>query len=170
MKIGFLGGTFDPIHFGHIQIALEMLENQGLDEIWFCPAFQSPFKGSGGISPEHRKKMVELGIDGIKGLRLIDLELKRQGPSYTVDTMRELKSLHPNNEVFLILGEDAKRDFSQWKEAQALGEMAPVLVGKRGKLDISSTEVRQRLKEGKFCGHLVPSKVLDYIHQYHLYY
>lgn len=193
-KFGFFGGTFDPIHFGHLNLAVNMLEKMGLDEVLFCPANFSPTKRDNlpSANKHARKEMVELAIKGIPHFSLIDLELKREGPSYTIDTIRELQSAHPNTEFYLIIGEDMLPSLPRWKEVEALLRLAPPLIGtrtcdilpelpqsihavvKRGEIDmnsmdISSTELRLRLIQKKYCGHLVPSKVLDYIHAHQLY-
>lgn len=192
-KIGFFGGTFDPIHFGHINLALYMLETQGLDEIFVCPARFSPHKEDElPVAKEHRREMVRLAIEPLSRFKLIDLELDRAGPSYTIDTLRMLKTLFKNYEFRLILGEDVLHGLSRWKDVEEVLSLAPPLVGARPSqvsilnssiknlisegvvpapiMEISSTDIRQRLKKGLFCGHLLPSKVLDYIYQNHVYY
>jgi nicotinate-nucleotide adenylyltransferase len=198
-KIGFFGGTFDPIHFGHLNLALSMLEIQGLDEVLFCPAGLSPHKldEKPSIAKEHRKKCIEIAIEPIKKFKLLDNELQKIGPSYTIDTIRELLSgSHKNDEIRLILGEDILGKLSLWKDIELLLSIAPPLIGSRQSkvknsidslspsliktvnegmvsipmLEISSTTIRQRLRERKYCGFLVPSKVLDYIYEHHLYY
>lgn len=193
-KIGFFGGTFDPIHFGHLNLAINLLEKQKLDEILFSPANFSPEKTINPplASGEDRKEMTRLAIEEIDSCRLIDLELKREGPSYTIDTICHLKEMHPNWELHLILGEDVLPGLPNWKDILVLLELAPPLVGTRpfdklihlppkllafidrGRVDtpmmeISSTELRERLLQKKYCGHLIPAKVLDYIHQHGLY-
>ncbi|NGX45445.1 MAG: Nicotinate-nucleotide adenylyltransferase [Chlamydiae bacterium] len=186
--IGFLGGTFDPIHFGHLNLALEIAERKGLDKVLFCPAKISPFKqdAPASVSTDHRLKMVEMAIAPIKGFELSDIELKREGPSYTIDTIRTLQEENPGAEYHLILGGDVATTLLQWKEAAALLKLAPPYIGKRpgsevsipglevGEVtipgfDISSTALRERLKAGLYCGHLIPQPVLDYICSHRLY-
>ena len=194
-KIGFFGGTFDPVHFGHLSLVLHMLETQGLDEIFICPARFSPHKDEESpVSPTHRWKMLELAFQPLKGFKLLDLEIKREGPSYTIDTIRELKKEYPSSEFNLILAEDILAGLTRWKEVEILLKMAPPLIGTRlcdvkdlkfpetlkqiiekgavpsPAMEISSTDIRQRLRQGKYCGHLVPLKVLDYIASNHVYY
>lgn len=199
-RIGFFGGTFDPIHFGHLHLALCLMEVHSLEEIFFCPAHFSPHKSpfSSLASKEQRLEMVQLAIEPIKKFTALDWEISREGPSYTIDTVRMLLTHAANRgekiAPYLILGEDALVDFSQWKEVEELVSLAPPLVGTRGVnsffpsnldpslrealekgktkipiMEISSTEIRQRLHQGKYCGYLVPAKVLDYIHRYQLY-
>jgi nicotinate-nucleotide adenylyltransferase len=188
-KLGLFGGTFDPIHFGHLNLALELLEKEGLDEVLFCPARTSPFKKTHPplASPEDRLAMVKLAIEGISAFRLSTLELARSGPSYTIDTLRALRA--PDVQLYLLLSSDALEDFHLWKEADEILELSRPLIGARTgflspqkipealqkgiistrALDISSTEVRDRLKKRLYCGHLLPAKVLDYIQKHHLY-
>lgn len=169
IKIGFFGGTFDPIHFGHIELAIWALETQGLDEVLFCPTSLSPFKADHlpHASAHHRLAMVKLAIESIPKMRVSDYEIGNQGPSYTVDTIRHLLKVNPAN-YHLILGEDALKGIGKWKEPDELLSLAPPLVGARA-LKISSTAVRERLKKRLYCGHLVPEKVLAYIYDNKLY-
>jgi nicotinate-nucleotide adenylyltransferase len=193
-KIGFFGGTFDPPHFGHLHLAIEMMEIHRLDEVWFCPAFRSPHKAHQECAaPQHRIAMVEKAISGVPAFKLQDCEAKQAGVSYTIDTLKKLATPHA---IFhLILGEDSLEGFSSWKEAEALLALAPPLIGSRidrfehliknlhpslrhsvikgftsiPLVEISSTLIRRRLIDKKYCGHLLPGKVLDYIHQNQLY-
>lgn len=193
-KIGFFGGTFDPIHFGHINLALHMLETQALDEIFICPASLSPHKEhTAPVSKEHRFEMVKLAIEPLTSkFTLIDWELNRPGPSYTINTIHALMQEFKHDTFRLIIGQDVLAGLSLWKDVEELLELAPPLVGARPSqltvldpfvkkvvekrlistsiMEISSTEIRQRLRQGLFCGHLVPAKVLDYIYANHLYY
>lgn len=178
--IGFFGGTFDPIHFGHLNLALRLREKAGLKEVWFCPAYVSPFKTSvKSASPEDRYEMVKLAIEGIEGFKVLDTEIKKKAPSYTIDTLRELIS--ETNETFrLIIGSDQEADFMKWKEAEALKILAPPLMGERAGspsssalplplFDISATEIRERVKEGLYVGHQIPQAVQNYILKNKLY-
>lgn len=188
--IGIFGGSFDPIHFGHINLAVQLQENHNLDEVLFCPAFCSPFKTSSPpiANPQHRLAMLHLALDEIPHFRISSIELDRGGPSFTIDTLRTLHS--ENIKLRLILSEDAIARFDQWKEAQDLVRLAPPLIGTRREapqirgpladvlkrgfsptkiMEISSTEIRDRLQKKLYCGHLVPAKVLDYIKLHNLY-
>lgn len=190
---GIYGGTFDPIHFGHISLALEMMEKKGLDEVWFIPANTNPFKSNAlSTSNEHRLNMLKLAIEDIPNFFINEIELQREGPSYTIETLRALKSqegTNHQNHYFLIIGEDAAEDFSKWRNPEEIISLATILVGGRissttfkdkngvsniqkaldnGRtptriLEISSTEIRDRVSKGLYCGHLLPRKVLDYI-------
>lgn len=193
-KIGFFGGTFDPIHLGHLNLAINLYEKMGLDQILFSPANISPEKTIAPplASNAHRKAMTQIAIEGIEGFSLLDMELEREGPSYTIDTIRCLMQEHPDCSFHLILGEDVLPGLPNWKDVALLLKLAPPLVGARpfdkpfplpaeilpfidqGRVDtplmeISSTGLRERLLQKKYCGHLLPAKVLDYIHAHGLY-
>lgn len=178
-KIGLYGGTFDPIHIGHLNFAVEMKEKLGLDEVWLIPALINPFKQNAPpIEASHRLNMCRLSIKGISFLKVNNIELKRKPPSFTVDTLRELTGKYHSVQFYLLLGEDTYVNFSKWKESEEITRLATLAVGacngdsKRTKIrriDISSTEVRERLKKNLCIRHLVPSKVVDYISKNQLY-
>lgn len=188
MKVGILGGSFDPVHFGHLNLALCLLESCGLDEVYFIPAKVSPFKENAAprVSSAHRQEMLKLATSPIKEFRVIDWELNDTGPSYTINTVRKL-SQDTSLELYLLLGDDHLASFHRWKEADELVKLAPLLIGARDSraqpmqnapvhqrvkipiLDISSTLIRERLSQKKYCGHLVPASVLDYIREHRLY-
>ena len=170
LRIALFGGSFDPIHLGHLQLAMQLFKEHGLDELFFCPAAQSPFKEKPIASGEHRKRMVELAIEGIPGFYILLAELSRGGISYTIDTLRLLRKRHPNAELFLILSEESFKEFPQWKDYEEILTLAKPLVGPRQEVGgISSTEIRSLLKKGIDCSFLIPRKTLDYIHSHHLY-
>ncbi len=190
-RVGLFGGSFDPIHFGHLNLALSILEIKKLDQILFCPAHTSPLKSGEPprASKEDRLKMVEAAIEGIEQFSLLDYELNRPPPSYTIDTVRFLQN--SESELHLILGQDSLAHLSKWKEIDQLLRMAPPFIGSRaGELpvlppafspiieaglvtiplmQISSTDIRARLRQGLFCGHLLPAQVLKFINQKKLY-
>ncbi len=196
MRVGFLGGTFDPIHFGHIHIAIALAEAHSLDQVLFCPARLSPDKqGQPPLaSPQQRKKMIELVMQELPQCSLFDWELHREGPSYTIETLRHWKKDH-KEPIFLLLGSDVLPSLPHWREIDALLDLAPPLIGSRSieevfrvqelmpkfkekivaghttipVLEISSTLVRRRLFERKYCGHLVPASVLEFIFKNRLY-
>lgn len=194
-RVGVLGGSFDPVHFGHLHLAIALFEGHGLDEVWWIPVQKSPLKSSPIASSSHRAKMVRLAIEEIPSFKLLEIELVREGPSFTVDTLRQLKAEHSDIQFHLLLGDDVLSHFDRWKEPCEIVELAPPLIGARQSaafpapssldkkliealrlgwtpvplVEISATDVRRRLREGLFCGHLVPAKVLDYIHSYRLY-
>jgi nicotinate-nucleotide adenylyltransferase len=156
------------------------MEECSLDEVLFVPASLSPFKEAAPpkASAQHRKEMLKLAIAPIKQFRILDWELQKDGPAFTIDTVRKLAK-DPALELHLILGEDHLASLHRWKEADELLRLAPPLIGTRGKsegktinipsFDISSTQVRARLSQKKYCGHLVPAAVLEYINKNKLY-
>jgi nicotinate-nucleotide adenylyltransferase len=121
MKIGFLGGSFDPVHLGHLAIAQDALEGAGLDRVDFIPAAVSPLKGRElTATAAQRLEMVRLAIAGDARFGVLDLELRRGGTSYTVDTVRELRALFPGAELFWVIGADQLARLAEWKE---IGEL-----------------------------------------------
>jgi nicotinate-nucleotide adenylyltransferase len=190
-KVGLLGGTFDPIHFGHLNLAISLLEQHGLNQVLFCPAAISPFKKDMPplASKKDRSEMIRLSLAPYPFFELLDLELVREGPSYTIDTVQTLISTNPGTEFYLLTGEDTLEYFQLWKQWEELVALAPPLIGSRkGSLpsshlppifqagltqiptfEISSTVIRERLFQKKNCNHLIPALALDYIERNRLY-
>ncbi|MCP5469379.1 MAG: nicotinate-nicotinamide nucleotide adenylyltransferase [Chlamydiales bacterium] len=169
MKIGLFGGTFNPIHFGHINLVITLMEKNALDCVWWIPALTSPFKQDEHTAlPHHRLEMVKLAVKGIPNCEVLPLEIHRPAPSYTVDTIEAL--FDGQNEFFLLLADDAYARFDEWKNHEVIRERVEILVGSRKGMEISGTQIRERLKKGLYCGHLVPANVLDYIHEHQLYF
>ncbi len=196
-KIGIYGGSFNPVHFGHLNLALEMLEKRNLSKIYFCPTNISPFKlNSTSVAPHHRLKMLELALEGIPEFSILENELCRPGPSYSVDTIEELlkNEIHSDSHYYLIIGEDSLARFHQWYRVKDIIQLTTLIVGVRSSskpntcedaeikaailtgltptktFDISSSEIRERIRRGKYCSHLLPLKVLDYIYANRLYF
>lgn len=185
--IGLLGGSFDPIHHGHLIGGRRLLEALGLESIRFLPAREQPFKrGRHGAPAADRARMVELAIAEEPGFALERCELERPGPSYTVDTLRHLRETEPDSAFTLLLGSDAARELDDWHEASALPELARIVVfGRPGSrppasslvasvleipaIGISSTEIRERVRQGRSIRYLVPRAVADYIEAERLY-
>lgn len=176
-KVALFGGTFDPIHFGHINLAIEMLEKRQLDKVLFCPAYQNPLKEK-SLTPEyHRLEMLRLAIAGIPQFEILDWELKQGGLSYTVATLEHLSFRY--DDLYLILGGDSLANFSQWKNWEKIEQYAKVLSAPRQAeasgsnhfrvIEVSSTELRDRIRKGLYCEHLMPKIVLDYILAHKLY-
>lgn len=196
-KIGIYGGTFDPFHLGHLNLAIEIMEKRNLDEVWFCPVWISPHKlHQQPLAVEHRLEMLRLALSDLPYFRLIDIEAKREGPSFTINTLKELKEKEPDKQFCLIMGDDAIPSFFRWHQPEIIVKLVPIFIGSRGMselqlnsltgdpeiieaikqgitpthiMDISGTEIRRRLAAGLYCGHLLPSKVMDYISKHHLY-
>lgn len=185
MHIGVFGGSFDPVHHGHLIVAAEALRALALDELRFVPAREQPFKGGqGAAAPEHRLAMLERAVAGEPGFVVDPQECRRPGPSYTVDTLRALRSAQPGTSLSLLIGSDAARDFPQWREADAVRALARVVVLSRpgaeppagiGRvltvpaIDISASAIRQRIRAGQSIRYLVPDAVAAYIAEHRLY-
>lgn len=198
MKIGLIGGTFDPAHKGHIAVAEEVHARLELDEVIFIPAAQTPLKEDYCTSAaEHRAEMVRLAIAGYPNFRLSTIEMNRPGPSYTVDTVSELRDLiGVDTEIFFIMGCDGLASFHLWKEPERLIQMCRlvavprpgcavpdldtlekkvpglsrnVIILDEPNVDISATDIRQRVAQGLSISYLVPGPVEEYIKKHGLY-
>lgn len=185
--IGLLGGSFDPIHHGHLLVAQAVLEALDLEELRFVPARSQPFKGGRHSAPaETRARMVAVAIAGEPRFRLERAELDRPGPSYTVDTLRALRVAEPDREFALLVGADAARDLPAWREADALPALATIVVFARPGaempelpwpvrrltvpgVDISATEIRRRVAAGHPIRYWVPEAVAECIASDRLY-
>ncbi len=188
MRIGILGGSFNPIHFGHLLMAQSALESLKLDQVLFVPAHCSPFKKRGDLpADDKRLSMVKEAIKGNKGFAVYDGEIRRGGVSYTVDTLRELKLKYPKAQFFLLMGADSLRSFKGWKEPKEILNLAKLVVLNRPgfdkdypkgykfikvdmpAVDISSTDMRNRLKNKKSIWYLTSKSVIRYIVEHKLY-
>jgi nicotinate-nucleotide adenylyltransferase len=185
--IGLLGGSFDPVHHGHLIVGQVARETLGLDELQFVPARQQPFKtGRHGASAEHRAAMLELALAGCAAMRVERAELGRTGPSYTVDTLRQLREREPGLTLTLLLGADAAAELGAWHRASEIPELARVVVFARPgsavpdspliagsievpAIEISATEIRRRVVEGRSIRYWVPDPVAEYISRQRLY-
>jgi nicotinate-nucleotide adenylyltransferase len=133
MRIGIFGGSFDPVHYGHLLLAECCREQTQLDKIWFMPTAVSPFKlQSPPAEGKHRLEMLKLGIAGYAPFEICTLEIDRGGVSYTVETLDYLKQQHPTHEFFLMMGADTLHDFAAWKNPARICELATPLVMQRG--------------------------------------
>lgn len=129
MRVGIFGGTFDPVHLGHLILAEQAREQGKLDEVWFVPAPWPPQKDSQAITRfDARQEMLSLAIAGHPAFRIDDLEKERTGPSYTVDTLEELHRRHPEHTFFLLIGGDALVDLPGWRDPQGIVARAGLLV------------------------------------------
>jgi nicotinate-nucleotide adenylyltransferase len=185
--VGLFGGSFDPIHHGHLLVAQAVVEALGLEALRFVPAREQPFKiGRHSALPEQRARMVSLAIQGEPRFALERIEIDRPGPSYTVETLRELKRREPTRTFALLVGADAARELPQWREAEALPGLARITVLARPgapfpelpwpveqvrtpAIDISATEVRRRVAEGRSIRYWVPDAVAEMIRAEGLY-
>jgi nicotinate-nucleotide adenylyltransferase len=180
--IGVFGGSFDPVHIGHLAIANEALDELGLERVYFVPARRSPLKQDGPIAgADDRLAMLTAAIVGEPRFRVSPAELDRTAPSFTVDT---LESLRGEGDLFLILGSDAYADFERWREPARIRELATIVLAARPGapnapagvrmldsplMDISSRELRARAARGRSLRYLVPEAVLRYIEEHRLY-
>jgi len=189
-ETGFFGGTFDPVHLGHLNLAIEIFEKMNLEKIIFCPTTLSPFKKEKKpvASALDRFEMIKLAINKLDNFEVTDLEIEKKDISYTIDTLKELKA----NNLRLIITEDALDTFHLWKDYKTILRMAPLIVGARKRViseyknkninlktknfiktsifEISSTEIRERLKKRKYVSHLLLKEVVDYIYDKKLYF
>ena len=187
MRIGILGGTFNPMHIGHLILAEEAREKLGLDKIIFVPTALPPHKEDLNIAPAaDRLKMIKLAIEGNKYFAVSDIEIKRQGRSYTIDTLSELKRKYSRDELYFIIGSDLLKYLNEWKDLTQIIKMVKFLVATRPgypleqipnyiqtlairAVDVSGFEVRQCVRENKSFRYLVPDKVFGYINKRGLY-
>ena len=200
MRIGVFGGTFDPIHWGHLILAEQCREQRRLDKVLFVPAGEPPHKSPEQITPgKLRREMVELAIAGNPAFEASDVELARSGPSYTADTLTELRSKYPGDELFLLIGSDSLTELAEWREPAKIAELATLVVvirpgaplvdvrglegvltaeqlGRLGEnvvemplVGISATDLRRRVFAGKSIRYLVPRAVEMFVQTHGLY-
>lgn len=196
MRIGILGGTFNPPHIGHLICAQEAHRELALDQVWFVPAAIPPHKAiDDEPGPDHRLELCGLAIAGDERFVACDLELRRGGPSYMVDTLDLLSTDAPTNELVLILGGDIAAGLPQWREPERVLELATVAIAQRRgtpreavqraldelrggdrarffempPIAISSTMMRRRVRAGQPIRYFVPDGVADHIETHGLY-
>ncbi len=169
-KIGILGGSFNPIHVGHLMMAQGALDALSLDEVVFMPAHCSPHKRDEDLaSSEHRLSMVRLAIAGNKRFSLSDMEIKRGGKSYTIETIRSFKKQHPQSRLFFIIGEDNVPGLKTWQGIDEILRTASFIVINRSWFDVSSSLIRQHIKRKKSIRYLTSDAVVNYILRKKLY-
>ena len=185
--VGLFGGSFDPVHHGHLIVGRVAAEILGLDALRFVPAREQPFKrGQHGAGPEHRAAMLDLAVSGADGFGVERAELERPGPSYTVDTLRALHQREPGLRLTLLLGADAAAELEAWHQAEQIPALATVVVFARAGvpvptsrliarsvevpgIEISATEIRRRVREGRSIRYWVPDPVAEYVTRQRLY-
>ncbi|MBQ3334149.1 MAG: nicotinate-nucleotide adenylyltransferase [Eubacteriaceae bacterium] len=197
-KIGIMGGSFNPIHIGHLHLAESARIEFGLDLVIFVPTGDNPFKHKNdGIDREHRYRMVELAIASNPYFAATRIEIERYGNSYTIDTVRDLKSRLPEDDLFLITGADIVFELPKWREAEELMQSVAFISAYRpgypkrkfdrqiktlqkkygariykllsSEMDVASTDIRKRLSNNQSIRYLIPENVEAYIRENHLY-
>lgn len=185
--VGLFGGSFDPVHHGHLIVARAAQEQLGLDELWFLPAGEQPFKaGRHAASALDRAEMLRRALAGEPGMRVETCEVEREGRSYTVDTLRTLAAREPGRSFILLLGADAAADLPRWHEAAEVQRRARVAILTRPghairdvvpgavvvpvpALEISATQLRERVAAGRSIRYFVPDAVATYVAERGLY-
>lgn len=197
-KIGIMGGTFNPIHYGHLLLAEQAREELGLHKVLFVPSGNPYMKDQNTIlGGKIRCDMVKLAMEGHPDFYLSTMEIEREGPTYTCDTLKELKEKNPENTYYLILGADSLLTLENWKKSEVIFQNAVIAAAVRGTgneekiraisawltkkyqaeihilparfWDISSSEIRERLENGKSVRYMLPESVRSYIFDNHLY-
>lgn len=188
MRIGIIGGTFDPVHNGHVYLAEKAYQNLQLDSVLFMPAFIPPHKqGQVTASVEDRLAMLRLSLSDLPYVEISDFEIKQAKVMYTVDTLREMRKMYsPNTELFFIVGSDFVYEYQTWKNPDELLRLATFAVAVRPGFsfnvlppstvllegdfpEISSSEIRNRLIEHSDCAGYLPTAVNDYIQTRRIY-
>jgi nicotinate-nucleotide adenylyltransferase len=188
IRLGVMGGTFDPIHYGHLVAASEAASAFELDKVLFVPTGE-PWQKQTITDAEHRLAMTKLAIAGNSLFEISTVDVRRAGPTYTIDTLRDIHESNPEADVFFITGADSIAQIDSWKDSSQIWPLAHFVgVTRPGHslevpksaagevslleipaLAISSTDIRARVESGKPIDYLLPNSVIDYIHANHLY-
>jgi nicotinate-nucleotide adenylyltransferase len=198
MRLGLFGGTFDPVHLGHLLMAEQCREQCALDQLWFVPAAVPPHKQGREITPgKARAEMLEVAIAGCRDFAVSRMELDRGGTTFTVDTLQHLHDEDPSCELFFLLGADSLADLPTWREPARIAQLATIVAVNRGDrplpesatlktmlgeeialrvqlvtmpgIDLSASDTRRRVREGRSIRFMVPRAVEVYIHEHQLY-
>ncbi|MEK3788294.1 nicotinate-nucleotide adenylyltransferase [Paenibacillus sp. FSL K6-1230] len=192
MKVGIMGGTFDPIHIGHMLAAEAARDGYALDQIWFMPSHIPPHKRAAGATGEQRLAMTREAVACNSAFEVLDLEIRRGGVSYTIDTIRALQELHPDKDFYFIIGADMVNYLAAWEQIEELAsritfiglrrpgfelalDLLPpflhnkVLLADMPVVDISSTDIRERLATGHSVRYMIPESVHEYIRKGRMY-
>lgn len=191
-KIGIMGGTFNPIHVGHLILAERAKEENQLDEIWLIPTGCSYMKKNTGVLPgEARYKMVSLAVENQNWMKCLDIEIKRSGDTYSYETLEQLNKMYPDYEFYFIFGADCLFTIENWKYPERIFDSSKIIAAVRNdasveemeqkkkdleekysaeirllmfpRLEISSTELRERIRKGKSVNYMIPDNVISYI-------
>ena len=198
IRLGIYGGSFDPVHLGHLLLAETCREECSLDRVLFLPCGQSPHKPNGAIASGHqRAEMLQFAVAGDPRFGVCRIELERSGPSFTVETLRQLRAEQPDSELFFLMGADSLADLPLWREPHTILELATIVVVNRGQrpppdlatlearlgpivrdrvrfvtmpaVELSATEIRERVRSGRSLRFRVPRAVEEYIRQHGIY-
>jgi nicotinate-nucleotide adenylyltransferase len=193
MRLGLFGGTFDPIHLGHLVLAEQCREACGLDEVWFVVAGSPPHKPGGRTAVAHRLEMARIATAGHPAFAVSEVEATRPGPHYSVETLRDVRRDRPGDDLFFLIGADSLADLPHWREPGQIARLATVVVVNRPGIDpdgpdpdfgpearpilrvtippigIASHDLRRRRSEGRSLRYLVPRGVEAYIDAQGLY-
>lgn len=192
MKVGIMGGTFDPLHIGHMMAAEAARESYGLEEVWFMPSHIPPHKHEAYVSGADRLAMVEETVKGHEAFRTLDWEVSSDGVSYTIDTIRKLQAEYPQLDFYFIIGADMVQYLPKWQGIEELAQRitfigverpgtqldlealphaiaAKVLLADMPLVEISSTKLRERAAAGRSIRYMVPDAVYDYVQRSGLY-
>ncbi len=198
MRLGLFGGTFDPVHIGHLLLAEQCREQCALDQVWFVPSGRPPHKNQDKLtSVKSRLDMLELATAGFGAFVVSHLELEREGPTYTVDTLQQLQDEDASRELFFMIGTDSLADLPNWHNPSRIAQLATIVVADRGNqtipdlhsfgpqleadllskiqfvtmpgIDLSATDIRRRICEGKSIRFMVNRAVEVYIAEHQLY-
>lgn len=199
MRIGIFGGTFDPVHMGHLILAEQCRDQAGLDEVWFLPSYHPPHKAAAAVTRfEHRCDMLELAVAGHPAFRIERIEKELPPPSYTAETLAELRRRHPGADFALLMGSDGLPDLPGWYEPRRVVELASLVVVPRPgvmlwtadrlakaldlpteavrlryvacpMIEIASRELRRAVADGMSVRYLVPRAVEEYLRDRKLY-
>src|SRR5689334_1297921 len=195
MRLGLYGGTFDPIHLGHLILAEQCREACGLDRVWLIVAGSPPHKPGGRTPVGHRLEMVRIAIAGHSAFAASDIEAKRPGPHYSVETLEAIRRDHPDDELFFLIGADSLADLPTWREPERIARLATIVVVNRPGIEevdperlpdfgpgsfplawvsippvgIASSDLRRRRAEGRSIRYMVPRGVEAYIEAHGLY-
>jgi nicotinate-nucleotide adenylyltransferase len=195
MRLGLFGGTFDPIHLGHLILAEQCRESCGLDRVWLIVAGSPPHKPGGRTAVGHRLEMARIAVAGHPAFAVSDIEATRPGPHYSVETLESIRRDHPGDELFFLIGADSLADLPSWREPVRIAQLATIVVVNRPGLEevdparlpdfgpgshplawvsippvgIASSDLRRRLAEGRSIRYMVPRGVEAYIDAHGLY-
>lgn len=188
MNIGLYFGSFNPVHIGHLIIGKHIIQNTNINQIWFVVSPQNPFKNPAGLlNEQHRLSLVKTAIEGEKDLKASNIEFKLPKPSYTIDTLTYLSEKYPQHKFSLVMGSDGFQNLHKWKNYRAITGNYPIYIYKRPGfeisnqigaeitivdaplLEISSTHIRNLIRQGKSIRYLVTDGVMEEIerHQYY---